>query len=77
VGQISEDGLEWDKNGVSMPKNAPHVIAPGYIFHGSIRPVKKNDVIAYYDEYTFRHDLGPGGSGIVYVHGRFQLKGKA
>jgi hypothetical protein len=73
VGNVNEDGLRWWRNGASQPKNAPHSEPPDYRFHGTMNPVYHNDHVQYQDFLTFRHRIGPGGTGSVTFAGAVNL----
>ncbi|MFD0201280.1 MULTISPECIES: hypothetical protein [Saccharothrix] len=65
VGLVTEDGLRWWRNGASQPKNAGHVVPADYHFHGTMNPVYHYNTVSYQDYMTFRHNVGPGGTGSV------------
>ena len=70
VSNVSERGLRWWRNGTAMPQNAPHVVPDYYTIHGSMRPTYNNNRVEYQDYMTFRHNLGPGGTGNITWAGR-------
>ncbi|MFT4215932.1 MAG: hypothetical protein QM619_01935 [Micropruina sp.] len=71
VGLVKEHGLKWWRNNVSQPKNAPHLEAKDYIFHGTMKKVWNGDTVAYKDLYTFRHNVNGGGDGSISTGGTF------
>ncbi len=73
VGTVAEDGLRWWKNGSSMPKNAGHVVAAGYHFHGTMKPVANGNTLDYQDVFKFRHNVGSGGSAVLTFAGTVHL----
>ncbi len=70
VSNVSESGLRWWRNGVSMPQNAPHVVPKDYTIHGSMTPTYNNNRVEYQDYMTFRHNVGSGGTGSITWAGR-------
>ncbi len=73
VGPVREDGLRWWQNRTSRPKNSGHVESADYIFHGSMNPVFVNDVLDYQDFFTYRHNLGGGGTAKLTFAGSARL----
>jgi hypothetical protein len=65
VSSVTEQGLSWWRNGVSMPRNAPHVVPKDYLLHGTMSGATTNSTIQYQDYLTFRHNLGGGGTGSI------------
>jgi len=59
---------------VSMPQNAPHVEGAAYQFHGTMKPVPIGSILDYQDVYTFRHNVGSGGTAQVVWAGSLRLK---
>lgn len=74
VGSVSERGLEWWRNGGFAGQNAPHVVPPDYHFHGTMKPVYRNDDVDYQGYITFRHNVGSGGTGSVSMAGSVVLQ---
>ena len=70
VGNVSERGLSWWRNGVAMPMNSPHAVPAYYQIHGSMTGANPNTQIDYQDYITFRHNVGSGGSGSITWAGR-------
>ncbi|ASU82577.1 hypothetical protein CDO52_07070 [Nocardiopsis gilva YIM 90087] len=58
TGKVHERGVAWWKNGRRMPKNAGHVVGKSYHFHGTLKPVKHNNVVQFQDYMTFRVRVG-------------------
>lgn len=71
----AESGMKWTKNGTQMPMNSPHVEWCGYVFHGTYNPVGKDDKVTYSDSWTFRHNLGQGGTAVIEIWGNLWFKG--
>ncbi|KAK4120425.1 hypothetical protein N657DRAFT_161648 [Parathielavia appendiculata] len=65
VSNVSERGLSWWRNGKKMPQNAPHVEGKGYVFHGTMTGANPNSKIQYQDYFSFRHNVGSGGTGSI------------
>ncbi|WP_436757264.1 hypothetical protein [Streptosporangium sp. V21-05] len=63
VSNVTENGMYWWKNNVSMPKNASHVVPKDYHFHGNFNPVAKGNNIHYNDYMTFRVNIPGSGTG--------------
>ncbi|MFF3670705.1 hypothetical protein [Microtetraspora malaysiensis] len=55
---VSEGGMFWWRNNVSMTKNAPHTQPASYTFHGNFNPVGKGDKIHCQDHMTFAMRVG-------------------
>ncbi|OLM08227.1 hypothetical protein Ae505Ps2_6287 [Pseudonocardia sp. Ae505_Ps2] len=73
VGPVTERGLQWWQNGAKRPSNSSHVESADYIFHGSMNPVLVNDVLDYQDLFTYRHNLGGGGTAKLVFAGSLRL----
>ncbi|MGC9670269.1 hypothetical protein ACNTMW_27465 [Planosporangium sp. 12N6] len=73
VGNVNERGLSWWRNGAAMPQNAPHTVPASYQFHGSMSPTYNPCHVDYQDYLTFRHNVGPGGTGSVTFAGGLDL----
>jgi hypothetical protein len=59
------------RNGVEMPRNQAHPVAPeDYLFHGTMTGANPNNRIEYQDYMSFRHNVGPGGTGSIAWAGR-------
>jgi hypothetical protein len=75
-GTVTESGMNWTKNGATMPRNAAHANYPcGYQFHGTYNPVQAGDTITYSDKLVFRHILGTGGTATVRISGTMKFRG--
>lgn len=74
VSPVSERGLEWWRNGAFAGQNAPHSAPKDYTFHGNMNPVYAGNDIDYQDYATFRHNVGPGGTGSVIWSGSVILE---
>jgi hypothetical protein len=70
VGNINETGLRWWLNGKAKPQNAPHVVPPSYLLHGTMSGASTGSTVDYQDYITFRHNVGSGGTGSVTWSGR-------
>jgi hypothetical protein len=70
VSNLSERGLSWWLNGTSMSQNAPHTVPASYQMHGSMVGASPDSQLEYQDYITFRHDIGPGGTGSITWAGR-------
>lgn len=74
VGLISEQGLDWWRNGVRQTRNAPHPGVPAdYHFHGTMNPVYAGNYIDFQDVITWRHNIGPGGTMVLTFAGTLKL----
>lgn len=73
VGNVNERGLSWWRNGAAMPQNAPHTVPASYHFHGTMSPTYNPCHVDYQDYLTFRHNVGPGGTGSVTFAGGLDL----
>lgn len=73
VGNVSERGLSWWRNGAFAGQNAPHTVPPSYLFHGTMTPVYAGNQIDYSDYFSFRHNIGGGGSGAISLAGTVTL----
>lgn len=73
VGNVSETGLRWWRNGYLGGQNAAHNVPADYLFHGNMNPVWSTDHISYQDYMTFRHNLGGGGTGSLAFAGEVLL----
>ncbi|EPE34283.1 hypothetical protein GLAREA_09977 [Glarea lozoyensis ATCC 20868] len=74
AGLVSERGLAWWRNGIKMPMNAPHpLVSKNYIFHGTMTGANPDTIVEYNDYITFRHNIGPGGSGSIYWQGKVHM----
>jgi len=53
-----------------MADNSPHPETPkDYTLHGNMRGATPNSKIQYQDYMTFRHNVGPGGTGSIVFSG--------
>jgi hypothetical protein len=68
-GNVSERGLMWKVNGRTMSMQSPHVVAASYLFHGTYNSITANANIQYQDVFTFRHNLGTGGTATLTMTG--------
>ena len=72
VGTVYERGMDWWKNGVKQPRQAPHTDAwPNYIFHGTFSGSPTGTRIAYEDVITWRHNVAGGGTATLRLAGNF------
>ena len=71
VSPVKEQGLRWWRGGVSQPQNAPHTEGCLYNWHGTMNPVPVLSSVDYQDHFTFRHNVGSGGSGSVTFAGSY------
>ncbi|MEU4683759.1 hypothetical protein [Streptomyces xinghaiensis] len=58
TGPVRERGVSWWKNGKAMPRNAGHVVGKNYLFHGTLKPVRHDDVVQFQDHMTFPVRIG-------------------
>ncbi|WP_030542316.1 hypothetical protein [Streptomyces albus] len=58
TGPVRERGVSWWKNGKAMPRNAGHVVGKNYLFHGTLKPVRHDDVVQFQDYMTFPVRIG-------------------
>lgn len=72
VGLVTERGADWWKNGAPQPRNAPHTVGAGYLYHGTFSGVPIGSGVDYQDYLTFRHNVGSGGTGSVVWAGSVQ-----
>lgn len=75
VGDVVEKGLTWWNDGAFGGQNSPHVEPPSYHFHGTMKPVYPNSNVDCQDYLTFRHNIGPGGTGSVTFAAALRLVG--
>lgn len=73
VSNVTEDGLWWWRNGVRQTKLARHVVPKDYLFHGTMSKMWNGDSISYQDYFTFRHNVGSGGTGSIAIAGSFTV----
>lgn len=73
VGLVNEKGLSWWRSGHFGGQNTPHSYPAYFTFHGSMNPVYANNYVDYSDLYTFRHNLGGGGTASLSVAGTVTL----
>jgi hypothetical protein len=71
VGLVSERGMDWWRNSVRQGRQAPHVVGAAYLFHGTCNPALASNRISYADLFTWRHNIGPGGSASLVIQGNF------
>ncbi|WP_018687190.1 hypothetical protein [Actinokineospora enzanensis] len=65
--------MRWWRNSYVQPKNSPHNVPKNYIFHGTFNPVYGSDHLDYQDYFTFRHNVGSGGTGSLTIAGAVDL----
>lgn len=75
ISPVSEQGMDWTRNGVRQPRQAPHPVVPcGYQFHGTYSPARDFDKISYSDTMTFRVSVGGStGTATLNIYGSFTL----
>lgn len=73
---VNEAGMQWWRNGTYMPQMAPHVAPASYVFHGTFT-VKMGDYLDYQDVFTFRHNMGSGGTVRIVIYGQVRFRGSA
>lgn len=73
VGPVREAGLSWWRNTVRQAQNAPHTVPADYRFHGTMSKVWVNDIIDYQDVFTYRHNIGTGGTARLVFAGSLRL----
>jgi hypothetical protein len=69
VAPVTESGMNWTRNGVAQPRQAPHVVGCTYQFHGTFNPGRDYDRITYSDHFTLP------GLGDLDIYGSFTLLG--
>ena len=69
VAPVTESGMNWTRNGVTQPRQAPHVVGCTYTSHGTFNPGRDYDKITYSDHFTLP------GLGDLDIHGSFTLLG--
>ncbi len=72
---VTEQGVDWTRNGVPQSRMSPHVEAADYIFHGTFPNSPDGTVITYSDHYSFRHGMSGGGDVNISIKGAFTLTG--
>ena len=72
---VTEQGVDWTRNGVKQSRLSPHVEAADYIFHGTFPGSPDGTTITYSDHYAFRHGAGGGGNVDISIKGAFTLTG--
>jgi hypothetical protein len=72
---VTEQGVDWTRNGVKQSRLSPHVEAADYIFHGTFPGSPDGTTITYSDHYSFRHGAGGGGNVDISIKGAFTLTG--
>jgi hypothetical protein len=75
VTPVTEQGLDWTRNGVRQPRMSPHVEGADYIFHGTFPNSPDGTAITYEDHYSYRHGMDGGGDVNISVKGEFTLTG--
>ncbi|MGH3796564.1 MAG: hypothetical protein ACRDSP_16945 [Pseudonocardiaceae bacterium] len=73
VSPVSETGLWYFINGVRQPRNSPHVEPRDYLFHGTMSGIDTGVTVDYQDYMTFRHNIGPGGTGSITFAGSVRM----
>lgn len=68
--EVAETGMSWTRNGVTQSRQAPHVEACTYLFHGTYNPAKGLDKITYSDIFSF---TVTGGRGSLTIRGSFTI----
>lgn len=74
VSNVSETGLWYWIDGVRQPRNAPHNVPDWYTFHGRMYGVNTGEYVQYQDYMTFRHNVGPGGTGSITFAGHVNAR---
>jgi hypothetical protein len=75
AGPVTERGMDWVRNGKKMARQSPHTVPADYVFHGTFSNSPDGTRISYDDLFTFRHNLGPGGTVTLSIAGNFVLTG--
>ncbi|MDF1603987.1 hypothetical protein PZ894_10480 [Nocardioides sp. YIM 152315] len=76
VGNVSERGLDWWRDGLKKTRQGYHPSVPvSYIFHGSF-PGAAQSSISFNDVITGRHDVAGGGNFTVRYNGYLAYKGR-
>ncbi|WP_162907587.1 hypothetical protein [Allorhizocola rhizosphaerae] len=73
VGNVSEMGLIWWVNGHRAGQNASHFVPPSYQFHGTMNPVLSVSYVQFQDYFTWRHNIGSGGTAARTIAGSFYM----
>ena len=67
---VTEVGMSWRVSGKgAMPRQAGHREPASYLFHGTFNPVVTGTKFGYWDHFSFRHNLGSGGTATLDVEG--------
>lgn len=69
VSNVKERGLSWWRDGAFAGQNSPHTVPGDYHFHGNMSPVYSGNEVDYNDYFTFRHNIGSGGTGSISLAG--------
>lgn len=76
VSLVAEEGMNWTRNGLRQGRQASHLEACDYQFHGNYNPARDGDHITYSDVLTFKVNVGgTPGTATLNVRGDFTLSG--
>jgi len=75
VGLVRERGMAWKRNGVSQPMQKWHTETADYLFHGTYSGLADMYNVQYQDVFTFRHNLGSGGTATLTITGDHTFTG--
>ncbi|MBQ0983643.1 hypothetical protein KBZ10_03710 [Streptomyces sp. F63] len=75
TGPVRERGVSWWRNGRAMPRNAGHVVGKNYLFHGTLKPVRHDDLVQFQDYMTFPVRIG-GRPGVGSLSWAASVKAK-
>jgi hypothetical protein len=73
VGLVNEMGLRYWCNSALLGQNSPHSEPAGYLFHGTMIPVAADCLINFQDYFTWRHNIGSGGTAVLAQAGSLYL----
>jgi len=73
-GYVSEKGMWYSVDGVSMARGAPHYVPDDYQFHGTFSRTNDYTRVRYDDYFTFRVNVGGRlGDGALSIAGNFRF----
>ncbi|MDQ4118565.1 MAG: hypothetical protein M3235_16610 [Actinomycetota bacterium] len=73
VGGVLEHGWTWFSNGERQSLGARHRVGSDYLFHGTMKPMRDGDFLDYQDYFTWRHNIGSGGTASLTIAGSLRV----